>query len=79
MMTDDLFDDFFQFMLAIKKTPEMLQLSIIKQYPNKLPYKCIKKYDIITVKTSNIFFKEEEGNDLSVHKRWLSTARFLIY
>jgi hypothetical protein len=65
IMIDDLFHDVFQFMLAIKKTSEALQPSIMKQYPNKLPYKWIKKYDLMTVKTSNILiFKQEEGDAL---------------
>jgi hypothetical protein len=37
----------------------------MKQYPRKLPYKWIKKYDLMTGETSNILiFKQEEGHAL---------------
>ena len=65
IMTDDLFNDVFQFMTSIKNAPEADRLSIMKNVPNKMAYKWIKKYEILMVETSNILiYKQAEGDAL---------------
>ena len=65
IMTDDLFKDVFQFMTSIQNAPEADRLSIMKNVPNKMAYKWIKKYDILMVETSNILiYRQAEGNAL---------------
>ena len=50
----------------------------MKKYPNKLPYKWIKKHDLLTVKTGHILiYKQTEGNALDSAQKVVKCSNML--
>ena len=42
----------------------------MRSYPNKIAYKCVKRYDVMVVKTSNVLiYKQEDGSPLDSCKK----------
>lgn len=65
IMTGDLFEGVYNFMVSIKNASEETKPSIMKRCPHKIAYEWIKKYDLLKGETSSILiFKQTEGTAL---------------
>ena len=62
ILTDKSFAEIYNFIASVKNVSEKKRNQIMKSYPNKIAYKWIKNYDLLTVDTSNVLiYKEEDG------------------
>ena len=61
-MTDECFRGIYNFMKSITDVSTEISISIMNTHPNKIAYKRIKKYDLLTIDTSNILvYKQAAG------------------
>jgi hypothetical protein len=61
-MTDESFSEIYNFMKSIMNVSAEMRISIMNTHPNKTAYKWIKKYDLLTIDTSNILvYKQAAG------------------
>ena len=62
ILKDESFAEIYNFIASVKNVSAEKRIQIMKSYPNKIAYTWIKKYDLLTVDTSNIFiYKQEDG------------------
>jgi cobalamin biosynthesis protein CobT len=69
ILSNQLFTEIYNFMLAIQDASNEEHLCLMKSIPNKVGYKWIKKYDIHIVDTSHILIFKQAGEALDACHR----------
>lgn len=76
IICDAVFDEIYNLMLALQDSDEEQRLHHIRKIPNKVGYKWVKKYAIMTIDTSNILiYKQDEGEALDSCQKVVSYSK----
>ncbi|KAL3802508.1 hypothetical protein HJC23_012527 [Cyclotella cryptica] len=76
IICDAVFDQIYSLMLSIQDCNEEERLKLLRQIPNKVGYKWVKKFSILTIDTSNILiFKQDETEALDSCKKVVSYSK----
>jgi hypothetical protein len=80
-MTDECFRGIYNFMKSITDVSAEIRISIMNTHPNKIAYKRIKKYDLLTIDTSNIFVYKQAADAALAHvkKLWSIASSSELY
>ena len=70
ILTGESFREIYNFMKSIKDVSAKMRINIMKSYPNDIAYKWMKKYDMLTIDTSNVLvYKQVPGAALDIGQK----------
>jgi hypothetical protein len=70
ILTNESFTEIYNFIASIKNVSAEKRIQNMKTYPNKIAYKWIKKYALLTTDTSNVLiYKQEAGAALDTCRK----------
>lgn len=76
IICDAVYEQIYALMLSIQDCNEEERLKLLRQIPNKVGYKWVKKFSILTIDTSQILiFKQDEGEALDSCKKVVSYSK----